>query len=108
MRVRIASACCALFLIPLSIVAADSPTDDAVVHGTINIALGNKNGLVVLTDSMVTAIQTAGHIQEVEWNGQKQRVAGMLQARSSDRHRRRAQIMFSVKELAPQRFQCGC
>jgi 20S proteasome alpha/beta subunit len=60
MRLRIASASCALFLVPLSIVAAENPTDDGVVHGTINIALGNKNGLVVLTDSMVTTTDATG------------------------------------------------
>jgi 20S proteasome alpha/beta subunit len=42
---------CALF--PL-IAAGQGATDDGVVHGTINIALGNQNGLVVLTDSMLT------------------------------------------------------
>src|SRR6266852_2029088 len=60
MRLRIAGACCGLFLMPLSIVAAENPTDDGVVHGTINIALGNKNGLVVLTDSMVTSTDATG------------------------------------------------
>jgi len=60
MRLRIASAYCALFLVPLRIVGAENPTGDGVVHGTINIALGNKNGLVVLTDSMVTASDTTG------------------------------------------------
>ncbi|HXP78665.1 MAG TPA: hypothetical protein VN976_02075 [Verrucomicrobiae bacterium] len=29
--------------------------DNLVVHGTINVALGNKNGIVVLTDSMLTS-----------------------------------------------------
>jgi 20S proteasome alpha/beta subunit len=60
MRLCIASACRALLLVPLSIVAAENPTGDGVVHGTINIALGNKNGLVVLTDSMVTATDATG------------------------------------------------
>ncbi len=59
MRPRIASACCALFLVPLSILAEENLTEDGVVHGTINVALGNKNGLVVLTDSMVTVTSTA-------------------------------------------------
>lgn len=31
-----------------------SQIDRRVVHGTVNIALGNKNGMVVLTDSMLT------------------------------------------------------
>lgn len=46
-----------MLLIPLSTCAQKprAPDDDLVVHGTINIALGNKNGLVVLTDSMVTS-----------------------------------------------------
>jgi hypothetical protein len=55
MRLRIASALCATFLLPLLAFAGQNRPDDFVVHGTINIALGNKNGLVVLTDSMVTA-----------------------------------------------------
>src|SRR5260221_7465065 len=59
MRLRMATFC-ALFLIPLSIIAAETPTGDGVVHGTINIALGNKNGWVVLTDSMVTATDATG------------------------------------------------
>src|SRR5216684_8551798 len=40
-------------------------------------------------ETRTAVIQTAGHIQAVEWNGQKQRVARMLQARSSVRHRGR-------------------
>jgi hypothetical protein len=63
MRVRIASATCALLLLPLTIVAAQNPTDDGVVHGTINVALGNKSGLVVLTDSMVTVTDSTGRHQ---------------------------------------------
>jgi 20S proteasome alpha/beta subunit len=55
-----AGATCALLLLSLIIVAEENPMDNGVVHGTINIALGNKNGLVVLTDSMLTAIDTAG------------------------------------------------
>jgi 20S proteasome alpha/beta subunit len=42
-------------LIPLLSSAQEARDDDLVVHGTVNIALGNKNGLVVLTDSMVTS-----------------------------------------------------
>jgi len=71
MRLRIASACCALFLMPVSIVAAKNPTDDGVVHGTINIALGNKNGLVVLTDSMVTSTDATGAHHQLPTPGQK-------------------------------------
>jgi len=33
----------------------NSPTEDQVAHGTINIALANGNGFVILTDSMVTS-----------------------------------------------------
>jgi hypothetical protein len=34
---------------------SQQPVDDSVVHGTINVALGNKNGIIVLTDSMLTS-----------------------------------------------------
>lgn len=54
MRVRIASACCAMLLLPLLALVGQN-ADDSVVHGTINIALGNENGLVVLTDSMISS-----------------------------------------------------
>ena len=53
MRLRIPTLVCAMSLLPLITLAGQKP-DDAVVHGTINIALGNENGLVVLTDSMIT------------------------------------------------------
>jgi proteasome subunit B (beta)-like protein len=33
---------------------AQQLVDNSVVHGTVNIAFGNKNGIVVLTDSMLT------------------------------------------------------
>jgi 20S proteasome alpha/beta subunit len=29
-------------------------TDDSVAHGTINVVLGNENGIVILIDSMIT------------------------------------------------------
>jgi 20S proteasome alpha/beta subunit len=45
----------AIFLLPLFALAGEKPPDDSIIHRTINIALGNENGLVVLTDSMVTA-----------------------------------------------------
>ena len=45
---------------------AQQPVDDSVVHGTINVALGNKNGIVVLTDSMLTS---GGH--QLHSRGQK-------------------------------------
>ncbi|SRR6266852_1971585 len=54
MKVRIASAVCALLFVSLATVEGQNPGDDPVVHGTINIALGNENGLVVLTDSMLS------------------------------------------------------
>jgi hypothetical protein len=38
----------------LSSPPAPAQGDDLIVHGTINVALGNKNGIVVLTDSMLT------------------------------------------------------
>jgi 20S proteasome alpha/beta subunit len=53
MRFRIAATFYTMFLLPLMALAGQQ-TDDSVVHGTINIALGNENGLVVLTDSMIT------------------------------------------------------
>jgi 20S proteasome alpha/beta subunit len=72
MRLRMASACCALLLVPLNVVAAQNPRDDGVVHGTINIALGNKNGLVVLTDSMVSTTDPAtGKMYQLPNPGQK-------------------------------------
>ncbi|MBV9886647.1 MAG: hypothetical protein JO119_08890 [Acidobacteria bacterium] len=40
---------------PLVIFARQKSSEDSVVHGTINIAFGNKQGIVVLTDSMLTA-----------------------------------------------------
>lgn len=45
---------------------AQQPVDDSVVHGTINVALGNKNGIVVLTDSMLSS---GGH--QLHSRGQK-------------------------------------
>lgn len=57
MHIRIACAACAMLLAPLISFAGQNgrtPMEDFVVHGTINVALGNENGLVVLTDSMLT------------------------------------------------------
>jgi hypothetical protein len=45
---------------------AQQPADDSIVHGTINVALGNENGIVVLTDSMLTS---DGH--QLDTPGQK-------------------------------------
>jgi 20S proteasome alpha/beta subunit len=70
MRLPIAGVYCALFLVPISIAAAEKPMDEGVVHGTINIALGNRNGLVVLTDSMITETSAAGTHQKLD-PGQK-------------------------------------
>jgi 20S proteasome alpha/beta subunit len=54
MKVRIAIAICALLFVSLPTLEGKNPKDNSVVHGTINVALGNENGLVVLTDSMVS------------------------------------------------------
>jgi 20S proteasome alpha/beta subunit len=54
MKVRIASAVCALLFVFLTTLQGQNPKDDSVVRGTINVALGNENGLVVLTDSMAS------------------------------------------------------
>ena len=54
MRVRVACAVGALLLAGLTTVEAQNSEDNSVVHGTINIALGNESGLVVLTDSMAS------------------------------------------------------
>jgi len=64
MRFRIVSASCALLLLPLIVAAGENPTDDGIAHGTINIAIGNKNGLVVLTDSMITVTDATGTHQQ--------------------------------------------
>lgn len=47
------------------------PDDDSVVHGTINVALGNRNGLVVLTDSMLTRMLPSGGTDQLPNPGQK-------------------------------------
>ncbi len=70
MRLRMVSALWATFLLPVPALAGQDPADDFVVHGTINIALGNGNGLVVLTDSMVTEMHPEGARQRPE-PGQK-------------------------------------
>jgi hypothetical protein len=44
-----------ILVIPLVAYTHQDSADNSVVHGTINIALGNENGIVVLTDSMITA-----------------------------------------------------
>src|SRR5882724_6913774 len=54
MKVRVACTACAVLFVFLTDVEGQNPKDSSVVHGTINIALGNENGLVVLTDSMVS------------------------------------------------------
>jgi 20S proteasome alpha/beta subunit len=47
-RVVLYAALVATLLVP------EARSDDFVGHGTINVVLGNRNGLVVLTDSMLT------------------------------------------------------
>jgi 20S proteasome alpha/beta subunit len=56
MRYRYAVFALALILMP-SVGSATEPdsADALIVHGTINIAFGNMNGLVLLTDSMLSA-----------------------------------------------------
>ncbi|MGB9435448.1 MAG: hypothetical protein WBQ89_24585 [Candidatus Acidiferrum sp.] len=54
MRLRMSAAVCTTLLLPLLAFAGQN-ANDFVVHGTINIALGNENGIVVLTDSMLTS-----------------------------------------------------
>ena len=44
-----------MLALPLVAEARSNVEDDFVAHGTINIVLANENGLVVLTDSMITA-----------------------------------------------------
>lgn len=66
MRLRIFGAVGAMFLLPVLAFAGQNPPDDFVVHGTINIALGNENGVVVLTDSMLSS---GGH--QLQEPGQK-------------------------------------
>jgi hypothetical protein len=51
---RIAVALVVLLLSTGSLVAQSKPADDDAGHGTINVVLGNDNGIVVLTDSMIT------------------------------------------------------
>jgi 20S proteasome alpha/beta subunit len=54
MKGRITGAVCALLFMSLTALGGQNLEDDSVVRGTINIALGNENGLVVLTDSMIS------------------------------------------------------
>jgi hypothetical protein len=51
---RIPAALLVLTLSAGPLIAEARATDDQVAHGTINVVLGNKNGIVVLTDSMIT------------------------------------------------------
>lgn len=44
----------AICVVPL-VAQAEQNTPQDIVHGTVNIAIGNENGLVVLTDSMLTS-----------------------------------------------------
>jgi 20S proteasome alpha/beta subunit len=45
----------ALLFLPLLANTGQDLNKDSVAHGTINIVLGNENGLVVLTDSMLSS-----------------------------------------------------
>jgi len=55
MRLRMVGGLILIFLLPPpTLVGQSKPDNSSIIHGTINIALGNENGLVVLTDSMVT------------------------------------------------------
>jgi 20S proteasome alpha/beta subunit len=40
---------------PQNACGSDEEADHSIVHGTINVAFGNRNGMVVLTDSMLTS-----------------------------------------------------
>lgn len=55
MRFSLATLACATFLANAVPVHSRAVDDDFVIHGTIDVALGNKNGIVVLTDSMLTS-----------------------------------------------------
>jgi 20S proteasome alpha/beta subunit len=56
MRNRLSAFALGLLLIPsLASAQQQESTDNLIVHGTINVALGNKNGIVVLTDSKLTS-----------------------------------------------------
>jgi 20S proteasome alpha/beta subunit len=58
MRTLLFAVAVAMFLPFVVLAREEEPNNDFVVHGTVNIALGNKNGLVLLTDSMLTS---SGH-----------------------------------------------
>jgi 20S proteasome alpha/beta subunit len=46
-------------------------TPSPVVHGTINVVMGNSNGIVLLTDSMQTGTMPDGHDEQLPAPGQK-------------------------------------
>lgn len=57
MHLRLGFLAFSVFLVTFLLAACEQePANDPVIHGTINVALGNRNGLVVLT-----GIHTAGH-----------------------------------------------
>jgi hypothetical protein len=58
MKLRLVSAVWVLCLTPAFVSVGQSSEDEAVVHGTINVVLGNEHGIVVLTDSRLTNAQT--------------------------------------------------
>ena len=55
MRFSLVTLACAMFLVTAVPVDSRTVDDDFVVHGTIDVALGNRNGIVVLTDSILTS-----------------------------------------------------
>jgi 20S proteasome alpha/beta subunit len=54
MSLKAIAAAFAMLTLPLTSDARENPSEDFVVHGAINVVLANENGLVVLTDSMLT------------------------------------------------------
>jgi len=68
MQQRLIAGIFPLFIVwVLSSCTARAQSDDFLVHGTINVALGNKNGIVLLTDSMLTD----GNGHQLDKPGQK-------------------------------------
>jgi len=45
----------AVLFMPSIFIPQVSAAEDLVIHGTVNIALANQSGLILLTDSMITA-----------------------------------------------------
>jgi hypothetical protein len=49
MSLRLFIAILSTIVQPLVLLASQDIPDDSILHGTINVALGNKNGIVLLT-----------------------------------------------------------